>query len=159
MQYSMQLPTIKSPLHNPTSKSRGSRISRLSTRTCVTMDDPSGHRSRFERLYNKMAYVSPELIRSRLLFKTSVIYDCDLKLYGENYHLDILNSTEVHSPNRNEKLQKICNSVNKWMVAHVVREALEEISKESIDQAFSRSGRYSIPLGVSALRMTEFDSA
>ena len=123
------------------------------TKTRVTLDDPGGHRSRFDRIYGRTTRVSPELIRSRIFHKTNSIYDFELKVYGRDFYLDILNSSEYDM----KTLQAICDSLNKWMVAHVVRNAIEEISEESIERAFSVHGRYSIPLGVSESRFVEFD--
>jgi len=95
-----------------------------------------------------------------MFHKTNNVFDCELKIYDDHYNFDILNNTDM--PRKDtamymQKLQGISNRLNRWMVAHLVRDALEGLTHETLEEAFEKDGKFTVALGVSAMRMDEFE--
>ena len=125
---------------------------------CRCIDDPGGHRSRFDKLLNKRSRLTPEDVRNTMFRRTNRVWDCDL-VCTDRYYLEILPDTwlpDTESVLYMRKLEDITSRLNTWHVAEVVMEALESLEPSTI-RVGEKDGGFLIDLGISAARRNEFE--
>jgi hypothetical protein len=104
------------------------------------IDDPGGNKARLEHAFKRNVWLSPEDIRTIMLRRTKRVYD--VELYGHALALNMQHETNTHTHMRIHKstiapekdtlaymtkLKHICDALQKWGVAHIVKDALESL--------------------------------
>jgi hypothetical protein len=122
------------------------------------IDDPGGHRSRFDKLLNKRPRLTPHDVRHIMFRRTNRVWDCDLIL-RDRYYFEILPDTwmpETESVLYMRKLGDITSKLNAWHVADRVREVLEGLERSTL-RVGELNGGLIVDLGISAARIREFE--
>lgn len=103
-------------------------------RRLQVIDDPGGNKARLEHAFNKNIWMSPEEIQMIMLLKAKMVYDLEINT-GENKHIVLkINNTSKGQPK--DKVKIICDSLRKWGVTHIVKDALNDLKgpiNESIE--------------------------
>lgn len=89
-------------------------------RRLQVIDDPGGRKAMLEHAYNKKIWMSPEEVQTIMLIRAKMVHDIEINKM-DNGHLAF-----VILPQKQSKLnvRSICESLHKWGVAHIVKEAL-----------------------------------
>jgi uncharacterized protein (DUF427 family) len=125
---------------------------------CNCIDDPGGHKSRFDKLINKRSRLTPEDVRNTLFRRTNRVWDCDL-VCTDRYYFVVLPDTwlpDTESVLYMRKLQDITSRLNSWNVADIVSDALEGLERSTI-RVGEPNGGLMIDLCISASRRKEFE--
>lgn len=121
----------------------------------ITCDDPGGHRSKLDKLYNKSCRLRASDIRIMFFRKTDRVYDLEIILKSNNmYYLKIL--PDMVFPEKNpgdymKRLEIITDKINKWNVSDKVRNIIENLPDEAIRNELI------FDLGICDKRLNEFE--
>jgi len=116
------------------------------------IDDPGGFKAKLENVYGRNNYILPKEIRSIMLRRTGSLYDVELDMNDATgwFVRIVCCSCSCTSSFSDEKLVRICASLNKWGCADAVRDALENMNgPTSVD--------ITIDLGMGRRWLAEFE--
>ena len=126
----------------------------LNIKACVC-DDPGGHRSKLDKLYNKSCRLRAADIRALFFRKTDHVYDIDIVLKSNHmYYLKIIPDKVFPEPVPGEymkRLELVTKKCNKWNISDKVRTIIENLPDEVIKNELI------FDLGVCDKRLSEFE--
>lgn len=107
----------------------------------AVIDDPGGHKARLEAAFGRRPFIKPDDIVAIMMRRARRVHEVVLHVpaasvegggggvgRGIMWHLRVLpHQIPAHVPGYMDKLQMICDAVNKWGVADVVRARLEQL--------------------------------
>ena len=115
-----------------------------------TIDDPGGKKARLEHMYNMTTVLRPTDLVNIMLRKARRVYEINLFARHTTLHLQIGPHQATASEEYTSQLKEICEMLQKWNVAHIVKELLEESLDGPILEAIE------IDLGIGQ-RIDEFE--
>jgi len=115
------------------------------------IDDPGGHKARLEAAFGRRPFIKPDEIVAIMMRRARRVHEVVLHVPapaqggGLMWHIRVLpQQIPAQVPGYMDKLQMICDAVNKWGVADVVRAQLEQLDgpvREPLDIDLTIGGR------------------
>ena len=93
------------------------------------IDDPGGQKAMLEHAYNKKVWMSPEEIRTIMMLRAKMVHDVEINKMA-NGHLAFVILPREQQEGQGQaatNVRSICESLHKWGVAHIVKEALNNL--------------------------------